>query len=81
MRLALKAAHRGLPAGVTDAGTAVWMARAGFEGAILNVRINLSEIKDEKWRSAIEERILLLRKDAESLLEQCQQQLEEILGS
>ncbi|MGE4602650.1 MAG: glutamate formimidoyltransferase [Planctomycetota bacterium] len=81
MRLALKGAHRGLPAAVTDAGTAVWMARAGFEGAILNVRINLAEIKDEKWRSAIEERILLLRKDAESLLEQCQQQLEEILGS
>ncbi len=81
MRLALQMSHRGLPAGITDAGTGIWMARAGLEGAILNVRVNLSEIRAEKWRSGIEERIQALREDSESLLQQCQQQLEEILGS
>ena len=81
MQLALKAAQRGIPAGITDAGTAVWMGRAGFEGAILNVRINLAETVDEEWISDIEDRIQKLRIDAQGLLEQCQQQLEEILGS
>ena len=57
------------------------MARAGLEGAILNVRVNLVEVKDEKWRTAIEEQIQTLQEDSQGLLEQCQQQLEEILGS
>ncbi|MAW75828.1 MAG: glutamate formimidoyltransferase [Planctomycetes bacterium] len=81
MKLALQASQRGLPAGITDAGTATWMARAGLEGAILNVRVNLVEVKDEKWRTAIEEQIQTLQEDSQGLLEQCQQQLEEILGS
>lgn len=81
MKLALKASQRGLPAGITDAGTGIWMARAGLEGAILNVRVNLAEIKDEKWRSSTEQQIQNLVEESQTLLEQCQQQLEEILGS
>jgi glutamate formiminotransferase/formiminotetrahydrofolate cyclodeaminase len=81
MKLALQASQRGLPAGITDAGTAIWMARAGLEGAILNVRVNLAEIQDEQWKSTTEQRIQVLQKDAKGLMERCQDQLEEILGS
>ena len=45
------------------------------------MRVNLVEVKDEKWRTAIEEQIQTLQEDSQGLLEQCQQQLEEILGS
>ncbi len=81
MDLALRAAEQGLPSGITDAGTACWMARAGLEGAILNVRINLLEITDQQWRNSVSEKITLIQDDARSTLDLCQKRLEEILGS
>jgi glutamate formiminotransferase/formiminotetrahydrofolate cyclodeaminase len=81
MALALRATEQGLPSGITDAGTACWMARAGLEGAILNVRINLLEITDQQWRNSVSEKITLIQDDARSTLDLCQKRLEEILGS
>jgi glutamate formiminotransferase/formiminotetrahydrofolate cyclodeaminase len=81
MALALKAAMRGLPAGITDAGTACWMARAGLEAAVLNVRINLLEIADEEWKSEIQEQVSVLLKEASEVQKDCQERLEEILDS
>ena len=81
MSLALKAAMRGLPAGITDAGTACWMARAGLEAAVLNVRINLLEIADVDWKTGIQEQVSKLLKEASEVQIGCQERLEEILGS
>ncbi|MBI5529026.1 MAG: cyclodeaminase/cyclohydrolase family protein [Deltaproteobacteria bacterium] len=44
---ALRAAQRGNPNAVTDAGVCALVARAAVEGAILNVKVNLESIEDE----------------------------------
>ncbi|MBN1956060.1 MAG: glutamate formimidoyltransferase [Anaerolineae bacterium] len=62
--LALTAARLGNPNAITDAGTAAHLARAAFEGAALNVRINAGQVADpvqaERWRAelgALQERM------------------------
>jgi len=42
-------AEKGNVNSITDAAVSALMARAGVEGAILNVKINLGSIKDEKF--------------------------------
>jgi glutamate formiminotransferase/formiminotetrahydrofolate cyclodeaminase len=46
--LALQAARLGNPNALTDAATAGHMARAAFEGAALNVRVNADQITDRE---------------------------------
>jgi len=48
-KLAVTVAEHGEVKAISDVGTAVGMIRAGFEGARLNVRINLSAIKDSEY--------------------------------
>lgn len=55
--LAKEAAGRGNPASISDAGVAALTARAGFEGALLNVRINLPSVEDETYRQTIEGKV------------------------
>lgn len=52
LQLAAQAAERGNVNSASDAGVAALAARAGVEGAILNVRINLGSIGDEAFRMA-----------------------------
>jgi glutamate formiminotransferase/formiminotetrahydrofolate cyclodeaminase len=49
--LAATAAERGNRTSVSDAGVAALAARAGVEGATLNVRINLGGIADEAYKT------------------------------
>ena len=46
-------AGRGNPASVSDVGVGALSTRACIEGAALNVRINLSQLKDEKFKAAL----------------------------
>ena len=46
LQLAARLAGRANPAAVSDLGVAVHLARAGAEGALLNVEINLSALPD-----------------------------------
>jgi glutamate formiminotransferase/formiminotetrahydrofolate cyclodeaminase len=46
-------AGRGNPASVSDVGVGALATRACIEGAALNVRINLSQLKDEKFKAAL----------------------------
>ncbi len=50
-------AERGNPASVSDVGVGALATRACVEGAALNVRINLAQLKDEKFKGALEEKV------------------------
>jgi glutamate formiminotransferase len=51
--LLLEMADKGNPTSISDVGVGILAVRAGIGGAALNVRINLSQLKDEKFRSAL----------------------------
>jgi glutamate formiminotransferase len=51
--LLFEMADKGNPASISDVGVGILAVRAGIGGAALNVRINLSQLKDEKFRSAL----------------------------
>lgn len=60
----LRVAEIGNPNSASDVGVGALMAYAGFEGAALNVNINLPSIKDSKFREEMQNNILRLRKEA-----------------
>ena len=45
---------------ISDVGTAVLAARAGYHAALLNVEINLALIRDEAWREEIRRKLALI---------------------
>ena len=63
-------AHNGNINAITDIGVGALLAATGLEGAILNVKINLQAIKDEKYRKEIEEKVDTLLKDGNELKEE-----------
>ncbi|MFY9189110.1 MAG: cyclodeaminase/cyclohydrolase family protein [bacterium] len=56
LNLALTAAEKGNPAAASDVGVAALLARTAVEGAALNVKINLSSIKDATVKEELRER-------------------------
>ena len=65
LELAREVAEKGNRGASTDCGVAVLLAEAATRGASLNVRVNLSSLKDEAFRSEVEDRLagLLARGD------------------
>jgi glutamate formiminotransferase / formiminotetrahydrofolate cyclodeaminase len=59
-------AEKGNPASVSDVGVGALGTRACIDGAALNVRINLGQLKDEKFKSDLQQKIQKLRADSES---------------
>jgi formiminotetrahydrofolate cyclodeaminase len=57
LELALQVADEGNPNAVSDAGVAAELAFAALEGAALNVRINLSSITDDAYRTRHDARL------------------------
>jgi len=57
----LEVAEKGNPNSASDVGVGALMAYAGFEGAILNVKINLPNIKDETFKKDLYSKIEDLR--------------------
>jgi glutamate formiminotransferase/formiminotetrahydrofolate cyclodeaminase len=55
----------GNPASVSDVGVGLLATRACIEGAGMNVRINLSEIEDKKFKSSAMERLQKISADSE----------------
>jgi glutamate formiminotransferase/formiminotetrahydrofolate cyclodeaminase len=51
LRISLQVAQQGNVNSASDAGVAALMARAGVEGAVLNVLINLGSVKDDAFRT------------------------------
>ena len=58
-------ADKGNPASVSDVGVGALATRACIEGAALNVRINLGQLKDEKFKSALAEKVRAIGADSE----------------
>lgn len=81
MEHCLVAVEKGSRNSVTDGAVGTLMAMAGLEGALLNVRINLSSITDKAFSTSLEEESAVLRKASESLLSRTFLLLERILGS
>ncbi len=52
MQLSLVVAEKGNTNSASDAGVAALMARAGVEGAVLNVLINLGSVKDDSFKQS-----------------------------
>ena len=50
-------ADKGNPASVSDVGVGALATRACIDGAALNVRINLAQLKDEKFKGVLAERM------------------------
>ena len=60
----IEVAEIGNPNSASDVGVGALMAYAGFEGAALNVNINLPSIKDDAFKSDMKIKIEDLRKEA-----------------
>jgi glutamate formiminotransferase/formiminotetrahydrofolate cyclodeaminase len=58
-------AEKGNPASVSDVGVGALATRACIEGAALNVRINLAQLKDEKFKTALVDRLRNVSADSE----------------
>src|SRR5216110_2303298 len=58
--------ERGNPASISDVGVGALATRACIEGAALNVRINLGQLKDEKFKSDLQEKLRKISADSEA---------------
>lgn len=70
LRLSLTVGQKGNTNSASDAGVAALMARAGVEGAVLNVLINLGTVKDTAFREACVAETSTLVRDAAALCDQ-----------
>src|SRR5690625_1868257 len=60
---------------ITDVGVGALLAYSGLEGSLLNVRINLSSIRDEKYKKDMEEKINILLQNGKRLKETISKQV------
>jgi glutamate formiminotransferase/formiminotetrahydrofolate cyclodeaminase len=59
-------AEKGNPASVSDVGVGAGATRACIDGAALNVRINLGQLKDEKFKAELSKKVENLKADSEA---------------
>ena len=65
---AKEVAEYGNPKSITDAGVAAETANAGAQGAALNIKINLKEIKDKKFSKNMQKQTNKLIRETEEVL-------------
>jgi glutamate formiminotransferase/formiminotetrahydrofolate cyclodeaminase len=73
-------AEKGNPASVSDVGVGALSTRACIEGAALNVRINLGQLKDEKIKSELSKKVEQLKADSEANFKKVSQVVESKIG-
>ena len=64
--LLVEMAEKGNPASISDIGVGLLAVRACIEGAAMNVRINLSGLKDEKFKSTLRDKLKQISAESES---------------
>ena len=58
--------ENGNPASISDVGVGTLATRACIDGAALNVRINLRQLKDEKFKTDLQEKVRKINADSEA---------------
>src|SRR5947209_15845487 len=66
-------AEKGNPNSISDIGVGICAIRACIDGAALNVRINLANLKDEKFKSDLQKKVRKLQADSESAFKKIDQ--------
>jgi formiminotetrahydrofolate cyclodeaminase len=69
LEICLQTVQHGNPSAITDGGVGALLAHAAMEGAILNVRINLSGVCDSSYSGAMESDLERLRQRGDDLKE------------
>jgi glutamate formiminotransferase/formiminotetrahydrofolate cyclodeaminase len=73
-------ADRGNPASVSDVGVGALATRACIEGAAMNVRINLGQLKDEKFKTKLLRELQEISADSEVQFRRIKEVVESKLG-
>jgi glutamate formiminotransferase/formiminotetrahydrofolate cyclodeaminase len=73
-------AEKGNPASISDVGVGILAVRACIGGAAMNVRINLGQLKDEKFRSALLKKVQQISADSDARFKEINQIVESKLG-
>ncbi len=79
-RILSEMADNGNPASISDVGVGLLATRACIEGAAMNVRINLSSLKDEKATGILLEKLQQISRQAESEFRRIDQVVQSKLG-
>ncbi len=69
-------AEKGNPASISDVGVGLLATRACIDGAAMNVRINLSGLKDEKVKATLQEKMERLAAESEARYQSSRQTVE-----
>jgi glutamate formiminotransferase/formiminotetrahydrofolate cyclodeaminase len=73
-------ADEGNPASVSDVGVGALATRACIEGAALNVRINLAQLKDEKFKASLLKKAEQISRNSDSQFKKVHQLVESKLS-
>jgi len=68
--------ENGNPASISDVGVGTLATRACIDGAALNVRINLRQLKDEKFKTDLQEKVRKISADSEGQFKKITQVVE-----
>ena len=78
--LLVEMADKGNPASISDVGVGTLATRACIEGAALNVRINLGQLKDEKFKTALANKVQEISKSSDTQFKKVSEIVESKLG-
>jgi len=73
-------AAEGNPASISDVGVGALATRACIEGAALNVRINLAQLKDEKFKTALANKVQEISESSDTQFKKISEIVESKLG-
>jgi glutamate formiminotransferase/formiminotetrahydrofolate cyclodeaminase len=73
-------AGKGNPASISDVGVGALATWGCIEGAALNVRINLGQLKDEKFKTDLDEKVRKISADSKTEFKKINQIVESKLG-
>ena len=79
-QLLAEMAAKGNPASISDVGVGLLALRACIDGAALNVRINLADLKDEKLKSSLQDKVRGISAESESEFKKISQIVESKIG-
>ena len=80
MRIGFMLLREGNSNAITDAGASMKIARAAIESSLLNVKINISYIKNEKFKDEERLKMKLFLEDVESIYSKGMKILDDALG-